>query len=271
MESFSHIPVMLNETLDLLNVRQGGAYLDGTFGGGGHSQELIRRGGQVTAIDRDADAVQVAARLKIPIIRGNFAEILPTLTDTYDGMLFDLGVSSHQLDTAERGFSFRRDAPLDMRMDQSSELSAYTIVNEWPYEELKRIFYAYGEERYAPQIARRILEYRERKPIETTLELTELLKSHPKRVFQALRIAVNNELSSLEQMLEIAPEHLNPGGVIAIITFHSLEDRIVKNAFRADGRLQVLTKHPLTASDQELAANPRSSSAKLRAAKKKEG
>jgi len=270
METFEHIPVLLNETIDLLNVKQGGKYLDGTFGGGGHSKEILSRGGLVTAIDRDTDAVAVAQGLKIPIIQGNFADVLPTITDTYDGILFDLGVSSHQLDTVGRGFSFRREAPLDMRMDQGSELSAYNIVNEWDYEELKRIFYTYGEERYAPQVARRIIEYREHKPIETTLELTELLKSHPKRVFQALRIAVNDELGSLERMLEIVPERLKPGGVLAIITFHSLEDRIVKHTLRDDERLRVITKHPITASEEELVRNSRSSSAKLRAAMRKE-
>jgi 16S rRNA (cytosine1402-N4)-methyltransferase len=183
-------------------------------------------------------------------------------------MLFDLGVSSHQLDVAERGFSFKGDSVIDMRMDQSAALSAKEIVNEWSYEELKRIFYTYGEERYAPQIARRIVEAREIEPITTNLQLTNLLKSHPKRVYQALRIATNDELGSLERMLERLPDRLAVGGRAVIISFQSLEDRLVKNAFKTSTKLGVITKHPITPGEKELAANPRSGSAKLRVAER---
>ncbi|MDR0858966.1 MAG: 16S rRNA (cytosine(1402)-N(4))-methyltransferase RsmH [Oscillospiraceae bacterium] len=258
-----HIPVLLAETLELLCVKQGGSYFDGTFGNGGHSRAIAQLGGIVTAADRDPN---VSASEGITLIHSSFAEFLANSDTKYDGMLFDLGVSSMQLDNGERGFSFSKDAPLDMRMDTTQSLSAYEIVNTWEAPELARIFYSYGEERYGRQIAQRICERRAYKPIETTIELTELIKGHPKRVFQALRIAVNDELGELERMLSLAPERLKQGGRLVVISFHSLEDRLVKYAFRDDERLNVITKHTVTASEHELANNPRSASAKLRAA-----
>jgi 16S rRNA (cytosine1402-N4)-methyltransferase len=272
---------MLNEALNGLNIKPDGVYLDGTLGGGGHSREILAGlslAGRLFAVDRDADAINNAGQNlndeRVTLIRGNFSEVLDNPRDyfgsdiLFDGMLFDLGVSSHQLDTMERGFSFKGDNPIDMRMDQSSEFSAKEIVNEWPYEELKRIFYTYGEERYAPQIAKRIVEARDREPITTTLQLTNLLKSHPKRVYQALRIATNDELGSLERMLERLPDRLAIGGRAVIISFHSLEDRLVKNAFKNSAKLGVITKHPVTPGEMELASNPRSGSAKLRVAER---
>ncbi|MDR0937401.1 MAG: 16S rRNA (cytosine(1402)-N(4))-methyltransferase RsmH [Oscillospiraceae bacterium] len=259
----SHIPVLLDASLELLQIAPGGSYFDGTFGFGGHSRAIAALGGCVTATDRDPAAVATEG---IRLVHSSFAEFLANDVSRYDGMLFDLGVSSMQLDDASRGFSFSKDAPLDMRMDTSREFSAYDIVNGWDEDELARIFYAYGEERYGRQIARRICERRQYTPIATTLELTEFIKGHPKRVFQALRIAVNDELGELERMLKLAPERLKPGGRLAIISFHSLEDRLVKHAFRDDERLKALTKHPVTASEAELKTNPRAASAKLRAA-----
>jgi 16S rRNA (cytosine1402-N4)-methyltransferase len=278
VQDFSHISVLLYETVDALDVTPGKTYFDGTFGGGGHSRLILERGGNVRASDMDSDAIENAKASEVfrpyfesgqlTLIKSNFADFLETSDDTFDGMLFDLGVSSHQLDTTERGFSFRRDARLDMRMDQTAPLSAYEIINEWDYDELKRIFYEYGEERYAPRIARRIVETRERRAIETTSQLVELLNTHPKRVFQALRIAVQDELGSIERMLKTAPDCLKSGGVIAVISFHSLEDRLVKHAFRGDARLSVITKHPILPQNEELNENTRSGSAKLRTARK---
>jgi 16S rRNA (cytosine1402-N4)-methyltransferase len=258
-----HIPVLLNDVLELLQITPEGSYFDGTFGNGGHSRAIAALGGRVTATDRDPTT---ASSEGITRIHSSFAEFLSNDSSRYDGMLFDLGVSSMQLDDGSRGFSFSKDAPLDMRMDTTRDFSAYDIVNGWQEDELARIFYAYGEERYGRQIARRICERRLYKPIVTTLELTTLIKGHPKRVFQALRIAVNDELGELERMLKLAPELLNPGGRLAIISFHSLEDRLVKYAFRDDERLKAITKHPVTAAEAELAINPRAASAKLRVA-----
>ncbi|MDR2360938.1 MAG: 16S rRNA (cytosine(1402)-N(4))-methyltransferase RsmH [Oscillospiraceae bacterium] len=275
---FGHVSVLLYETADALDVTPGNTYFDGTFGGGGHSRLILERGGIVRATDMDSDAIEAAkvsdvfrpylVSGQLALTKSNFADFIEQADELFDGMIFDLGVSSHQLDTTERGFSFRRDARLDMRMDRTAPISAYEIVNEWDYEDLKRIFYEYGEERNAPRIARRIAETRTRAPIETTYQLAELLNTHPKRVFQALRIAVQDELGSLSRMLKAAPNRLKPGGVIAVISFHSLEDRLVKHSFRDDTRLSVITKHPITPRDEELRENTRSGSAKLRTARK---
>jgi 16S rRNA (cytosine1402-N4)-methyltransferase len=275
MPTFSHTPVLLEKAVNALNIKSDGVYLDGTFGGGGHSKAILERlseRGRLFAIDRDLDAIAASTidDERVTLVHGNFAELLESgggqLPEKFDGMLFDIGVSSYQLDERSRGFSFKDTAPLDMRMDRSATLTAREIVNEWSYEELKRIFYEYGEERYAPQIAGRICDYREQTPIETTEELVSLLKSHPKRVFQALRIAVNDELGNLERMLRAAPTRLNEGGRLAVISFHSLEDRLVKHSFRDSETLRVITKHPLKPSDEERAENTRARSASLRVA-----
>ncbi len=307
---FAHRSVLLNECIESLSIHPDGTYLDGTLGGAGHSLEIARRltTGQLIGIDRDEAALQAAAaRLisvadRVKLVHGNFAE-LDTILDrigiaAVDGMLFDLGVSSPQLDDAARGFSYLHDAPLDMRMDRSDSLTAYEIVNTWPQEELRRILFEYGEERYAPLIAAAIVRERAHAPIQTTVELAELIrrampakalreKQHPaKRSFQAIRIAVNGELAAVEQMMRQAVARLNPGGRLCVITFHSLEDRIVKNqmAQAAKGcicppefpvcvcgrtpQLRLITRKPITAGEQELKENPRARSAKLRVAEK---
>ncbi len=307
---FSHKSVLLWECIDALNIRPNGIYLDGTLGGAGHSLEICRRltTGRLIGVDRDMVALEAAKKRlsrharKVTLVHDNFeniALILDSLNlDKIDGMLFDLGVSSPQLDDGARGFSYMADAPLDMRMDQGSSLTAYEIVNNYPKDELRRILYEYGEERYAPQIAAAIERVRSDRPIETTLELVDIIKSamppqalrekqHPaKRSFQAIRIAVNDELGAVSRMMRASIDHLNPGGRLAVITFHSLEDRIVKNAMAdaAKGctcppnfpvcvcgrtpKVQVLTKKPIIATMEEVRENPRARSAKLRVAVK---
>ena len=309
--SFHHLPVLLNECLDGLNLRPGGAYLDCTLGGAGHSSEILRRlgaGGLLVGIDRDADAIEAASSrlsaVETPAhflcLRGNFHDAPALLRSAgvdraLDGILIDLGVSSHQLDARERGFSYHDDAALDMRMDQSQALSAREIVNAWSEDELNRVLRDYGEEKWARQIARVICDRRKASPIETTSQLVAIIDaaipkklrsgdgSHPaRRTFQALRIAVNDELEPLEPALRALVDCLNPGGRLCVITFHSLEDRIVKNTFRnlADpctcpksfpvcvcGKkpvVRLITRKPITASDDELAQNPRARSASLR-------
>ena len=307
---FSHYSVLLQECIDNLNIRPDGIYVDGTLGGGGHSEQIAKRlaTGRLIAIDRDERALKRAgARLepykdRITYVHGNFRDVGSILRELgvkgVDGMLFDLGVSSPQLDETERGFSYMADAPLDMRMDESEPLTAREIVNTWPEERLRRILYDFGEERYAPRIASRIAEARGKKEIETTLELVEIIKSampasalrekqHPaKRSFQAIRIAVNDELEAVSVMMEAAAENLNPGGRLAVFSFHSLEDRIVKNAVASREKgctcprefpvctcgfvqtLRSVTRKPILPSEQELSENPRSRSAKLRVAER---
>lgn len=311
-KDYGHKPVLLEECLEALAIRPEGTYLDGTLGRAGHSLEILRRlkGGRLIGIDRDMTAIEAAQeRLaeykdRVTLVHGNFCdlgEILSSLhVDKVDGMLFDLGVSSPQLDEAGRGFSYMHDAPLDMRMDTSAALDARQVVNTWSGEELRRILYEYGEERYAPQIARAIVRRREERPLETTGELVEVIRSampaqalrekqHPaKRSFQAIRIAVNGELDALAPMLRSAAEGLKPGGRLAVITFHSLEDRIVKQTMRelATGcicppefpvcvcgrkpKLKLVTRKPIVSGAAELEENPRARSAKLRVAERTE-
>lgn len=311
--NFHHISVLLNECLDALDIKPEGTYLDCTLGGAGHSSEIFKRlnGGRHFGIDRDADAIAAATErmsalnpnAQFTAIRGNFHDAKQLLAEQgvtqIDGVLADLGVSSHQLDVRERGFSYHDEAPLDMRMDQSQPLSAREIVNKWSEDELNRILRDYGEEKWARQIARVICDRRKETPIETTKDLVGIIDaaipkkfrskdgSHPaRRSFQALRIAVNDELDPLENSIRDLVDMLAPGGRIAIITFHSLEDRIVKNCFRnlADpctcpknmpvcvcGKkpvIRLVSRKPITASDEELEFNPRSRSASLRVAEK---
>lgn len=305
-----HYSVLLNECIEALNIRPDGIYVDGTLGMGGHSEQIAKRltTGRLIAIDRDEMALSRAQeRLapyadRITFVHGNFRDLPQLLTDAgvtgADGMLFDLGVSSPQLDNPERGFSYMADAPLDMRMDRSEGITAWFIVNKWPEEKLKRILYDFGEERYAPRIAQAIIRRRETAPIDTTIELVDVIRSampaaalrekqHPaKRSFQAIRIAVNDELGSISELLDHAVDLLNPGGRLAVISFHSLEDRIVKNAIasREHGctcprefpvctcgfvqTLRSVTRKPILPSPQELEENPRSRSAKLRVAER---
>ena len=305
-----HIPVLLDECIKYLNIRPDGVYVDGTLGMGGHSEAILQRlkTGRLIAIDRDAEAVRRAsARLapyadRLTIVHGNFRDLDAILDEqgesAVDGMLFDLGVSSPQLDEADRGFSYMTDAPLDMRMDASDNIDAWFIVNRWPRDKIERILRDYGEERFAPRIAARIAERREEREIQTTLELVEVIKSampasalrekqHPaKRSFQAIRIAVNDELNAVHALMDSAPDRLKPGGRLCVISFHSLEDRIVKNAIHAreDGctcpreapvctcgfvrTLKSVTRKPITAGGEELELNPRSRSAKLRVAER---
>lgn len=306
MSEFHHISVLLNECLEGLNIKPDGIYVDGTLGGAGHSSQIAKRltTGRLIGIDRDPVALKAAGKRLEPyknnvtLVHSNFCEMAQVLKELgisgVDGILLDLGVSSPQLDDGQRGFSYMVDAPLDMRMNNEDSLTAHTVVNTWPQEELKRILYTYGEERYAPQIAAAICRRREEKTIDTTLELVDVIrgamppaalreKQHPaKRSFQAIRIAVNDELGSVERVLEDAIDLLNPGGRLAIITFHSLEDRIVKTAMAdaAKGctcppnfpvcvcgkkpKVKLISRKPITASDVELEENPRSRSAKLR-------
>ncbi len=276
---FHHIPVLANEIITGLQVISGGCYLDATTGGGGHSELILQAANDVrlVAIDRDQQALTAAqARLEpygqqVTFWQGNYADYQPD--QLFDGIIADLGVSSVHLDVAERGFSFRNEAPLDMRMDCSQDLTAADIVNQWDEKELADIFYKYGEERLSRQIARRIVEQR---PFYTTTALAETIsyavpksyrygRIHPAtRSFQALRIAVNEELSSLEKFLAVTPNWLKTGGHMGIISFHSLEDRMIKHTWREDDVLQVLTKKPIIARDIETAENPRARSAKLR-------
>ena len=256
-ETFTHRPVLLNECIQALNIRPEGVYLDGTLGRAGHSREIARRltTGRLICVDRDQAALEAAEerlaqwRDRVTLVHSNFDQIDRILNELSlsgaDGMLFDLGVSSPQLDDSTRGFSYMADAPLDMRMDQSGGMTAAEVVNQWTQEELRRILYQYGEERYAPQIAAAIVRRRQDRPIQTTMELVQIVreamparalkeKQHPaKRSFQAIRIAVNDELASVDRMLQAAVPRLNPGGRLAVITFHSLEDRIVRPAWRS--------------------------------------
>ncbi len=282
--AFSHVPVLSQELVEGLNIRAGGHYLDATVGGGGHSQLILEAAPEVqlTAIDRDAVALAAAqAKLspygdRVQFWQGNFAEYQP-FSLQFDGIIADLGVSSAQFDTPERGFSFRHTADLDMRMDQRQSLTAADVINQWDAAQLAEAFYKYGEERLSRQIARRIVEKR---PFQTTTELADAIahsvppkyrhgRIHPAtRVFQALRIVVNQELASLETFLNRAPHWLKPEGRIGMISFHSLEDRIVKHTLRDSPLLRILTKKPITAQEKELADNPRSRSAKLRLAER---
>jgi len=307
---FTHKPVLLDECIEALNIRPDGIYVDGTLGRAGHSREIAQRltTGRLICIDRDMAAIDAAKERLAPwmdrvtLVHSNFAELGGVLRQAgaagCDGMLFDLGVSSPQLDDASRGFSYMQDAPLDMRMDASAPLTAREVVNTWPVEELRRILFEYGEERYAPAIARAIVRAREIGPVETTFQLVDIIKGamptaalrekqHPaKRSFQAIRIAVNDELGSVEKVMVDAIPCLNPGGRLAVITFHSLEDRIVKNgmANAAKGctcppnfpvcvcgnkpKVKLVSRKPIVASNEELEVNPRSRSAKLRVCEK---
>ena len=303
--------MLLAECIEALRIKPEGVYVDGTLGRAGHSLEIARRlsTGRLICIDRDQAALDAAADKlsaygdRVTLVHGNFDRLDKLLTDLgisgVDGMLFDLGVSSPQLDDPSRGFSYRNDAPLDMRMDQTDTLTARTVVNEWPQEELRRILFQYGEERYAPAIAAAIVRARDKAPIETTLELAEVIRSampaaalrekqHPaKRSFQAIRIAVNDELAAVDRMLTAAVPKLNPGGRLAVISFHSLEDRIVKNALAAAAKgctcppdfpvcvcgktpqVKLISKKPIVSGAKELEENPRARSAKLRVAEKR--
>lgn len=307
---FHHITVLLNETVAGLNIKANGIYVDCTLGGAGHSRAILDqlKGGVLIGIDQDDKALKAAAeRLtsdenRIVLVKSNFSRLAEIIRELgyskVDGILFDLGVSSPQLDEAERGFSYQHDAPLDMRMDRSQQLTAREIVNTWEEEELARIIHDYGEEKFARKIARKIVERREKEPIKTTLQLVEVIKEgipaaarrsgpHPaKRTFQAIRIAVNQELEVFERTIHTAIDLLAPGGRVAVITFHSLEDRICKEAFtnRAKGcicppdfpictcgvrpDIRIINRKPITASEKELELNRRSRSAKLRIAEK---
>lgn len=280
MTAERHQPVMLSEALDLLNVQPGGVYVDATFGGGGHTRGIVERGGQVLALDQDPDAHKRAERLggvAIRFVKANFRDLKAVLASQgsppVNGILADLGVSSFHFDDPARGFSYQQEGPLDMRMGDSGPTAA-EIVNTLPEEELANIIWRYGEERQSRRIARAIVEARAREPIETTTRLAEIIRravgfrkaGHPaRRTFQALRIYVNDELGALTELLEAAGRVLAPGGRLVVISFHSLEDRIVKHFLREDPRFRVLTKKPLVASAAEQKENPRSRSAKLRA------
>ena len=310
MTEFHHISVLLDECIEGLNIKPDGIYVDGTLGGAGHSSQIAKRltTGRLIGIDRDPVALKAAGERLAPyadcvtLVHSNFCEIAQVLKDLnidgVDGILLDLGVSSPQLDDGSRGFSYMADAPLDMRMNSEDTLSAYDVVNTWSYEELRRILFDYGEERYAPKIASAICKRREEKAIETTLELVDVIrgampaqalreKQHPaKRSFQAIRIAVNDELGSVEKVMKDAVPCLNPGGRLAVITFHSLEDRIVKTAMAGAAKgctcppsfpvcvcgkkpqVHVITRKPIISTDAELERNPRARSAKLRVCEK---
>ena len=311
MSEFHHVSVLLDECIEGLNIKSDGIYVDGTLGGAGHSYHIAEKltTGRLIGIDRDPVALKAAGeRLspfadRVTLVHSNFCRMGQVLQELgisgVDGILLDLGVSSPQLDDGSRGFSYMTDAPLDMRMDNGDALSADTVVNTWSYEELKRILYDYGEERYAPAIAAAIVRRREVSPIRTTLELVDVIRSamppaalrekqHPaKRTFQAIRIAVNDELNSVSKAMDAAIPCLNPGGRLAVITFHSLEDRIVKNAMAAAAKgcicppefpvcvcgrkpqVTVLTRKPIVSGEEELERNPRARSAKLRICEKR--
>ena len=306
MTQFHHVSVLLDECLEGLHIKPDGIYVDGTLGGAGHSSQIAKRltSGRLIGIDRDPVALKAAGeRLKpfeknVTLVHSNFSEMEQVLKDLnipgVDGILLDLGVSSPQLDDGARGFSYMADAPLDMRMNAQDALTAEIVVNTWSQDELKRILYTYGEERYAPQIAAAICRRREQQPIHTTLELVDIIRSamppaalrekqHPaKRSFQAIRIAVNDELGAVEKIMKDAVKLLNPGGRLAIITFHSLEDRIVKNGMAEAAKgctcppsfpvcvcgkkplVKLISKKPITSTEEELRNNPRARSAKLR-------
>ena len=298
MSEFYHVSVLLDECIQGLNIKPDGIYVDGTLGGAGHSSQIAARltTGRLIGIDRDPVALKAAGERLAPyadrvtLVHSNFCEIASVLEQLQipgvDGILLDLGVSSPQLDDGARGFSYMADAPLDMRMNNEDALTAHMVVNTWPYEELKRILYEYGEERYAPQIASAICRKRENAPIETTLELVDVIRSakppqalrekqHPaKRSFQAIRIAVNDELGSVEKVMRDAIPCLNPGGRLAIITFHSLEDRIVKNGMAEASKgctcppnfpvcvcgkkpkVKLISRKPIVSGEEELERNP---------------
>ena len=310
MNEFHHVSVLLDECLEGLAIRPDGIYVDGTLGGAGHSLQIARRltSGRLIGIDRDRVALAAAQKRleevqdRATLVHANFREMDRVIQELgipgVDGILLDLGVSSPQLDDSERGFSYMAEAPLDMRMNGQDILDAGQVVNTYSYEQLKRILYDYGEERYAPQIASAICRRREEKTIETTLELADIIRSampasalrekqHPaKRSFQAIRIAVNDELGAVEEVMNKAIDLLNPGGRLAVITFHSLEDRIVKSAMAeaAKGcicppefpvcvcgrkpRIKLITRKPITSAQEELDRNPRARSAKLRICEK---
>ena len=310
MKEFHHVSVLLEECIQALNIKPDGIYVDGTLGGAGHSSRIaaLLTTGRLIGIDRDPVALEAAGKRlepwkdRVTLVHSNFCQMDQALdsagTEKVDGSLLDLGVSSPQLDDGERGFSYMVDAPLDMRMNGEDALDAHCVVNTWSYEELKRILYDYGEERYAPQIAAAICRRREQKPIETTLELVDIIRSampasalrekqHPaKRSFQAIRIAVNDELGAVSMAMEKAIPRLKPGGRLAVITFHSLEDRIVKNAMNAAAKgctcppnfpvcvcgkkpqVVCLTRKPIVSGEEELERNPRARSAKLRVCEK---
>ncbi len=310
MSEFHHVSVLLNECIDGLAIKPDGIYVDGTLGGAGHSSQIAARltTGRLIGIDRDPVALEAAGKRLAPyadrvtLVHSNFSEIKQVLADLQiegvDGILLDLGVSSPQLDEVSRGFSYMGDAPLDMRMNGKDTLSAYEVVNTWPYEELRRILYEYGEERYAPQIAGAICRRREQQAIQSTLELVDIIRSamppaalrekqHPaKRSFQAIRIAVNDELGAVEKVMADAIPCLNPGGRLAVITFHSLEDRIVKNGMAAAAKgctcppnfpvcvcgkkpkVTLISRKPIVSGQEELDRNPRARSAKLRICEK---
>ncbi|MBU0672543.1 MAG: 16S rRNA (cytosine(1402)-N(4))-methyltransferase RsmH [Candidatus Margulisbacteria bacterium] len=283
--AYHHIPVLLKESIDLLNVKEGGTYVDCTLGGGGHAEAILKGlgvRGQVLGIDTDLEAIEaakkrLAAHKNIKFVHDNFKNLKKILTEKVDGILLDLGVSSYQIDQASRGFSIREDGPLDMRMDQSLALTAETIINQFGQEELVKIFSEYGEERFSKRIAKAIVVGRATSNIKTTFQLKEIIeKAIPtwkkresvSRIFQSLRIFINQELDSLKTLLNDAVDCLNPGGRIVVISYHSLEDRIVKQTFRAakaDGKMNLLTKKPLRATEDEISSNPRAKSAKLRA------
>ena len=307
---FKHISVLFNETIEGLNIKENGIYVDGTLGGGGHSLGILSHNKSISliGIDRDAEAIEASKKRlaeyshRVTFVNNNFSEIKQILNnlniEKIDGMLMDLGVSSYQLDNAERGFSYMHDSKLDMRMNRDNELSAYEVLNNYSREELTKIFYEFGEEKWSARIAQFITDRRKRKPIETTFELVDIIKSaipqkaresgsHPaKRVFQAIRIEVNNELGILEKTITDTVDCLNPGGRIAIITFHSLEDRIVKQTYaklaagctcpknfpvcvcNKQPAVKIITKKPILPSEQEESENSRSKSAKLRIAEK---
>ncbi len=285
--AFAHIPVLPEAVVEGLAIRPGGHYLDATVGGGGHSGLILAAAPdvRVTALDQDQQAIAAAQAAlaeygdRVQFRHTNFAQFDPGDLQ-FDGILADLGVSSAQFDQGDRGFSFRHAAPLDMRMNQQQELSAADIVNDWEEVKLANLIYTYGEERLSRQIARRIVEKR---PLTTTTELADTIfyavpksyrygRIHPAtRTFQALRIAVNRELEVLETFLQLAPQWLTPGGRLAVISFHSLEDRIVKHRLKESETLKVITKKPITATEAEIQANIRSRSAKLRVAEREEG
>ena len=310
MSEFHHVSVLLEECIQGLNIKPDGIYVDGTLGGAGHSSRIAAKltTGRLVGIDRDPIALAAAKKRlepfdeRVTLVHANYSQMDNALDelgiDKVDGVLLDLGVSSPQLDDGERGFSYMVDAPLDMRMNHADARDAHEIVNHWSYEDLKKILYEYGEERYAPQIAAAICRRREASPIETTLELVDVIrgampasalreKQHPaKRSFQAIRIAVNDELNSLSEVMQIAIPRLKPGGRLAVITFHSLEDRIVKNAMAEAAKgctcppnfpvcvcgkkpsVKLITRKPIVSTDAELDTNPRARSAKLRICEK---
>ena len=307
---FHHVSVLLNEVIEGLNIKENGIYVDGTLGGAGHSLEIVKRlkDGKLIGIDQDLDALEKASKVlepyqeKINLIHSNYENIQQVLDDInipkVDGILLDLGVSSYQLDENTRGFSYNKDAPLDMRMDSTSEFSAWDVVNKYPKEELEGIIFKYGEERWAKRIAEFIVNEREIKPINSTLELVSVIKKaipkkarmeghHPaKKTFQAIRIEVNRELEVLECSIENMVNLLNSGGRLVIITFHSLEDRIVKDKYKElykdcicppdlpqcicdkKREIEIITRKPIVPSIDEIESNPRSRSAKLRIAEK---